>query len=73
MTISFKDMTEPEITGYMNHLAGLIESLMPAEANPTGRCMFALIIFDQPGMLRMVTNGRRDEVWRALRESNTPI
>lgn len=63
------DMTEPEITHWLNLLAAATESIMPAADNPRGRALFAVVVFDDPGIARMVTNGRRDDVFKAIREA----
>ena len=66
------DMTEPELFGYFNALASTIETLLPAEVVPcagrNGRCLFALLVFDDPGIAQYVSNAQREDIIKAMRE-----
>lgn len=67
------DMTEPETTKYFSMLAEFIEACMPGENTPgsghNGRALFMLIVVDNPGLGHYVSNCRREDMIKALRET----
>ena len=62
------DMTEPEMRDYFNKLAALVESVLPAGPGRNGRCLFALLVFDDPGVAQYVSNANRPHIIKAMRE-----
>ena len=63
------DMTEPEIARHMHGVAIATESIMPAADNPRGRAGFVVIVFDEPGILRYVTNVQKQDAKAAIRQA----
>ena len=63
MARALRDLTEPELRRYMHALAHAVESVLPAGT------LFAVLVFDDPGLAQYVTNAHRADVIRALRES----
>jgi hypothetical protein len=65
---SLRDMTEPELRNYFNHLAQAVEDILPAGPSKKGRALFALLVFDDPGLAQYVSNAERKDVIKAMRE-----
>ncbi len=66
---SLREMDEPELKGYFRSLAGLVEGVLPAGPSSQGRALFALLVFDDPGLAQYVSNCDRSTMVRALRET----
>ena len=66
---AMRHMTEPELREYFRSLSGAIEDCLPAGPSRKGRALFALIVFDDPGVAQYVSNANRQDMIRALRET----
>lgn len=64
---TLENMTEPELRGFCNTLAGGIEFM----AGDCGveRPLFVLLLFNDPKIAQYVANTSRDNIVRALRET----
>lgn len=62
------DMTGPEIEEYMRLLAASTEAVLPAGPSKSGRALFVLLVFDDPGLAQYVSNCSRENMVKALRE-----
>jgi hypothetical protein len=62
------DMTEPEIERYLDLLCDAVEGLMPGADNPRGRTLFAVVLFDMPGLGRYVSTANRGDLLKAILE-----
>jgi hypothetical protein len=65
---ALRDMTEPELKTYMRMLAEATESIMPAGPSASGRSLFVILVFDDPGLAQYVSNCDRENMVQALRE-----
>lgn len=65
---SMRDMTEPELADYFNHLAAMVESVLPAGSSHSGHALFVLLVFDDPKITQYVSNCDRANIVQALRE-----
>ena len=63
------DMTEPELRGYFAELAAMLEDVLPAGPSRHGRALFALLVFDDPGLAQCVSTCDRSTMVQALREA----
>jgi hypothetical protein len=66
---TLRDMTEPEMKEYFQMLAEATESVLPAGPSASGRCLFVLLVFDDPGLAQYVSNASLENMIRALRET----
>jgi hypothetical protein len=62
------DMTEPELKTYFSLLADAIERILPAGPSKNGRALFAILVFDDPGVCQYVSNAQRPDIIKAMRE-----
>ena len=58
-----KNMTEPQLRDLMNGLAKNV-----ADQTPDGT-LFFLVLFDDPGLCQYVSNARREDIVKAMRET----
>lgn len=65
---SLREMDEPRMRAYFGNLAEVVESILPAGPSAKGRCLFCLLVFDDPGLAQYVSNCDRSTMVRALRE-----
>lgn len=61
-------MTEPELREYFSMLATVIESILPAGTSRKGTALFAILVFDNPGVTQYVSNADRTDMIKALKE-----
>lgn len=67
--IRLVDMTEPQIRDMLNRTAGAVSEHLPAGPGRYGKALFALLVFDEPGLTQYVSNANREDIVRALREA----
>lgn len=63
MADELKNRTEPELARLMKAIADSVKAQLPPET------LFAVIVFDDPGLGQYISNARRPEMIEALRET----
>lgn len=63
-----RDMTKSEMRNYFNALARAIEKILPESDNKRGKCLFVLLMFDDPSLAQYVSNAERKDITKAMRE-----
>ena len=63
MSRLLRDMTEPELKKYMTLLAQATTSVLPQGS------LFVLLVFDDPGLAQYVSNGNRQDIIKAMKET----
>ena len=58
-----KDMTEPELQELMSSVANAVKEKIPEKT------LFAVLVFDEPGLAQYVSNVQRADMVKALREA----
>jgi len=59
----FENMTEKELAELFNRVARRIHHMLPT------RTLFVLLAFNEPGVAQYVSNARRVDIIKALRET----
>ena len=61
--MAFENMTEPELKVLFKRVAQAIEYELPKKT------LFVLLAFNEPGVGQYVSNARREDIVKALRET----
>ncbi len=69
MTPTLADMTEPELRDYFRALATEVEGLLRSGPSAKGKALFALLVFDESCIGQYVSNARRAEIIKTLRQT----
>jgi len=64
-----KDMTEPELRDFFSGLARDIEAKLPPVPSKQGKCLFLLLVCDESNIAQYVSNARREDCIKFLRET----
>ena len=64
-----RDMTEPELAELFTHLARTVEAELPPGPSKKGKCLFALLVFDESTIGQYVSNANRSDIIKTLRET----
>jgi hypothetical protein len=64
---NLRDMTEPELRAFLNSLGRATEDMLPGGPSGNGRALFVLVVFDDPGRGRHVSNANRADYIKAMR------
>jgi hypothetical protein len=62
-------MTEPELKNYFTALAAATESVLPPGPSQSGTCLFVLLVVDESNIAQYVSNARREDTIKFLRET----
>lgn len=63
-----RNMTEPELKAMFTNISLIIENKLPAGPSFRGRALYTLLVFDDPGVAHYVSNCRRSDIIKAMRE-----